>query len=41
VLPVIILGYIAFPSIFALYDLDDTNNYDECLVIKVIGHQWY
>jgi len=38
-LPAIILGYLALPSIIALYALDDANSFDDCLVVKVIGHQ--
>nr|AZL93141.1 cytochrome c oxidase subunit 2 [Ceraphronidae sp. ZJUH_2016007] len=38
-LPMIILMFIALPSLQALYLLDEMNN--PLLTIKAIGHQWY
>lgn len=39
IVPIIILGFIAFPSLFLLYLIEDSNN--SLISIKVIGHQWY
>lgn len=39
ILPMIILLFIALPSLQALYLLDEINN--PSLTIKAIGHQWY
>lgn len=38
-IPAIILVFIAIPSLYLLYTLDE--NIDPSLTIKVIGHQWY
>jgi len=39
VIPIVILLFIAFPSLFILYLIDDMTNSN--ILIKVIGHQWY
>lgn len=39
VVPIIILCFIAFPSLYLLYLIEDISS--PSLIIKVIGHQWY
>lgn len=39
ILPIIILIFIALPSLRLLYLLDE--NFEPSLTIKIIGHQWY
>nr|YP_009057598.1 cytochrome c oxidase subunit II [Gononemertes parasita]AGZ63898.1 cytochrome c oxidase subunit II [Gononemertes parasita] len=39
VLPGVVLGFLALPSLRLLYLLDEVNN--TSLTIKVVGHQWY
>lgn len=39
VVPIVILCFIAFPSLYLLYLIEDVSN--PSLTIKVIGHQWY
>lgn len=39
VVPIIILLFIAFPSLYLLYLIEDVDN--PSLRVKVVGHQWY
>lgn len=39
VLPVVILLFMAFPSLYLLYLIEDVSS--PSLTVKVIGHQWY
>ena len=39
VLPIVILLFIAFPSLYLLYLIEDLSS--PSLTVKVIGHQWY
>lgn len=39
IVPMIILLFIAFPSLYLLYLIEDVSN--PRLIVKVIGHQWY
>lgn len=39
VIPIVILLFIAFPSLYLLYLIEDVSN--PSLVVKVVGHQWY
>lgn len=39
VVPIVILCFIAFPSLYLLYLIEDASN--PSLTIKVVGHQWY
>lgn len=37
--PIVILLFIAFPSLYLLYLIEDVSN--PSLIVKVVGHQWY
>ena len=39
IIPIIILCFIAFPSLYLLYLIEDVSR--PSLTVKVIGHQWY
>ena len=39
VVPIVILLFIAFPSLYLLYLIEDVPNPN--LIVKVVGHQWY
>lgn len=39
VVPIVILCFIAFPSLYLLYLIEDVSN--PSLTVKVVGHQWY
>lgn len=39
VIPIVILLFMAFPSLYLLYLIEDVSN--PSLVVKVVGHQWY
>lgn len=39
VLPIVILLFMAFPSLYLLYLTEDTTNC--AVVVKVVAHQWY
>ena len=39
IIPMLILLFIAFPSLYLLYLIEDV--FKPSLIIKVIGHQWY
>lgn len=39
VIPIVILLFIAFPSLYLLYLIEDTRN--PSVTVKIIGHQWY
>lgn len=39
VLPMVILLFMAFPSLYLLYLTEDSAN--SSVVVKVVGHQWY
>lgn len=39
IVPIIILIFIAFPSLYLLYLIEDVDN--PTLSVKVVGHQWY
>jgi len=39
VVPIVILLFIAFPSLYLLYLTEDLTN--PTVTVKVIGHQWY
>ena len=39
VIPIIILLFIAFPSLYLLYLIEDISN--PSVTVKVVGHQWY
>jgi cytochrome c oxidase subunit 2 len=39
VVPMVILIFIAFPSLYLLYLIEDISN--PSVTVKVIGHQWY
>lgn len=39
VIPMLILLFIAFPSLYLLYLIEDVSN--PSLMVKVVGHQWY
>ena len=39
VFPILILLFIAFPSLYLLYLIEETSN--PSLTVKVVGHQWY
>lgn len=39
VIPIIILLFIAFPSLYLLYLIEDVDK--PSLTVKVVGHQWY
>jgi cytochrome c oxidase subunit 2 len=39
IIPMVILLFIAFPSLYLLYLIEDVVN--PSLIVKVIGHQWY
>ena len=39
VVPIVILLFIAFPSLYLLYLIEDVSN--PSLTVKVVGHQWY
>lgn len=39
VVPIIILLFIAFPSLYLLYLIEDVSS--PSLTVKVVGHQWY
>lgn len=39
VVPIVILLFIAFPSLYLLYLIEDVSNPN--LIVKVVGHQWY
>ena len=39
VVPMVILLFIAFPSLYLLYLIEDVSN--PSVTVKVIGHQWY
>lgn len=39
VIPMVILLFIAFPSLYLLYLIEDV--YKPSLTVKVVGHQWY
>jgi len=39
VIPIVILLFIAFPSLYLLYLIEDVSN--PSLMVKVVGHQWY
>lgn len=39
VIPIVILCFIAFPSLYLLYLIEDARS--PSLTVKVIGHQWY
>lgn len=39
-LPLVLLGFIALPSLALLYAVDDAVRYPK-VTVKVIGHQWY
>jgi len=39
IVPILILLFIAFPSLYLLYLMEDVSN--PSLTVKVVGHQWY
>nr|YP_001739870.1 cytochrome c oxidase subunit II [Brachionus plicatilis]BAG12883.1 cytochrome c oxidase subunit II [Brachionus plicatilis] len=39
VIPMLILLFMAFPSLYLLYLMEDVSN--PSLMVKVVGHQWY
>lgn len=39
VLPIVFLLFMAFPSLFLLYTIDELSS--PSLTVKVVGHQWY
>lgn len=39
IVPIVILCFIAFPSLYLLYLMEDASS--PSLTIKVVGHQWY
>lgn len=39
IIPIVILLFIAFPSLYLLYLMEDVSN--PSLMVKVVGHQWY
>lgn len=39
IIPMLILLFIAFPSLYLLYLIEDVSN--PSLIVKVVGHQWY
>lgn len=39
IVPIVILCFIAFPSLYLLYLIEDVSS--PSLTVKVIGHQWY
>lgn len=39
IIPILILLFIAFPSLYLLYLIEDVSN--PSLIVKVVGHQWY
>jgi len=39
VVPMVILLFMAFPSLYLLYLMEDVSN--PVVTVKVIGHQWY
>lgn len=39
IFPIIVLLFIAFPSLYLLYLIEETSN--PSLTVKVVGHQWY
>lgn len=39
IVPMFILLFIAFPSLYLLYLIEDVSN--PSLIVKVVGHQWY
>lgn len=39
VVPIVILLFIAFPSLYLLYLIEDISN--PSVTVKVVGHQWY
>jgi heme/copper-type cytochrome/quinol oxidase subunit 2 len=39
VVPIVILMFMAFPSLYLLYLMEDSSN--PSVRVKVIGHQWY
>jgi len=39
VVPMVVLGFMAFPSLYLLYLMEDVSK--PLLSVKVIGHQWY
>lgn len=39
IIPIVILLFIAFPSLYLLYLIEDVSN--PRLIVKVVGHQWY
>lgn len=39
VIPIFILLFMAFPSLYLLYLMEDVSN--PSLIVKVVGHQWY
>jgi len=39
VVPMVILLFIAFPSLYLLYLIEDVSN--PAVTVKVVGHQWY
>lgn len=39
IVPIVILCFIAFPSLYLLYLIEDATS--PSLIVKVIGHQWY
>lgn len=39
IVPIVILCFIAFPSLYLLYLIEDASS--PSLTIKVVGHQWY
>lgn len=39
IVPIIILCFIAFPSLYLLYLIEDVSS--PSLTVKVVGHQWY
>ena len=39
IVPIVILLFIAFPSLYLLYLIEDVSN--PRLIVKVVGHQWY
>nr|QHR79580.1 cytochrome c oxidase subunit 2 [Brachionus rubens] len=39
IIPMVILLFMAFPSLYLLYLMEDVSN--PSLMVKVVGHQWY
>ncbi len=39
IVPMVILLFMAFPSLYLLYLIEDISN--PSVTVKVVGHQWY